>query len=410
MKTPQTWNRSSVLFALALFGSVPILAAKSLFGHSVIFAYAGIIALLTLAHCWRSVNYPRWLTLVGALIFVYWAPDLSDDYHRYLWEGYVQQQGYSPYQMAPSELELTVNHSSAGKVNNPGLTAIYPPLAQILFLISSIIYPSIWGWKILICLITALAYFRDPSSTLRLMALPIVLVEGFWNAHLDLIGILPLLFLSGSMDRGKHLRAGMLLGLSCAIKIVPIIWFPFIWQATPKNQRLKLTLGLLLTCLPPLLPYLNNGSDLFASFLTYTRTWSFNNLPFHLTSAVLDSNSARVLLAICFAASYIFLFFCKASWRKKLISCWIAMIVFSPTFYPWYLLWLVPFMRGREIPWFSASYLAATLSYTILFGFRTTGVWQESYLWLIPEWVLLSICFGAIIWVKPNQTEIKHDY
>lgn len=390
--TPSKWNKHTSLIVIALVGFLVALGYRSLAG------YAAITALLTLAYDLRQGGRSGMTALLGAaLILLMASPDLSDDYHRYLWEGYAQHQGYSPYTNTPVSLQQRLEHSSASQVNHPNLTAIYPPLAQLLFAAAAAIHPSVFGWKAIIALALLVTAWFNRQATLALLTIPLVLSEGLWNAHLDILGILPIVLLPNAIDRQRGWQAGLLLGLSCAIKLVPVIWLPFIWTQISGRQRWIFCLVFGAVFAGSFLPYINNGWALFDSFWVYTRTWQFNSLFYTALAAVIEPVATRATLLLLFALSYLVILCSNRGWRHKLIASWLALIVFSPTFYPWYLIWLAPLVRGRQINWLNAAYLSAFISYTILIGYRATGVWQESLWWLVPEWVLLLTTFVGIL-------------
>ena len=54
-----------------------------------------------------------------------------------------------------------------------------------------------------------------------------------------------------------------------------------------------------------------------------------------------------------------------------------AVVLFSPTVHPWYLLWVLPFMALIPVPaWLVLSGLGL-LAYQVLVGYSITGVWAE---------------------------------
>lgn len=58
----------------------------------------------------------------------------GDDVWRYVWEGYIQTQGFNPYELSPSASELIPYRTSWwSQINHPNVSAIYPPLAQLGF-------------------------------------------------------------------------------------------------------------------------------------------------------------------------------------------------------------------------------------------------------------------------------------
>lgn len=345
----------------------------------------------------------------GTLILVFLVclalpPDLSDDFHRYLWEGHVQNEGYSPYQHSPQSLYDKVCHPSEGLINNDHLPAIYPPLAQYLFRFSDLFSQKFWGWKwvlLLWCLPWLLVLPKSSLTTLYFI--PAVLIEGWWNGHLDLAGIVPTLVLLQAVEKHKAGLAGFALGTVIALKIMPLIWFPFVFFYFKGKQRyLFAGTAFLVVCLC-YAPYLSQGQDLFFSFVTFSKTWFFNNLLFTGLSSFLPQDIARYSLSGLFLIAYLAIFFSKRSVSQKCLAAWICLIICSPTFFPWYLLWLVPFLTQQSQKIFNLTYASAFISYWVLVAFRAHGIWQEQLWWLIPEWLILGYCFFSMLFPQSIQ-------
>lgn len=330
-----------------------------------------------------------------ALCFVL-APALSDDYHRYLWEGHVANRGFSPYQHAPQSLYEQMEHPSEGLINNDQLTAVYPPLAQYLFRIANLLSPYVWSWKLLILGIMLLCFWQVPQARSFWFS-PLLLVEGFWNAHLDVLGVgLGFLFiqaLQGEMAK----KAGLFLGMLTAIKLLPAIFFPIGFLYFRGKQRWLFTLcfsGTLLLCYAP---FLNQLPQLFSSFVTFSKQWSFNNPIFFIGHQWITGNTLRLVMSLSLLLSLAVVYLGKQDLNWKLSACWIALITFSPTVYPWYFLWLIPLIDKGKQKYLELAFAGSCFSYLVLVRYQTEGVWQESLWWMIPEWGLLLFCFWHIL-------------
>ncbi|MCB1042096.1 MAG: hypothetical protein KDC35_04105 [Acidobacteria bacterium] len=384
LRVTTIWSKSNLSLMLAA-----IIFAVSLYLQAVIGYFAALIMLCAVTRD----DAPRLAKFLTMILFLVALPDLSDDYHRYLWEGYLGLKGYSPYLYAPATLADIVKHPSGPLVNNPHLTAIYPPLAQWMFRLGAFVHPSIWGWKCIIALSFLVSYAFD-RSTLKLAFVPIVLFEGFWNNHLDVLGVILLWHLPKALERKQPALAGALLGLVCALKIVPILWLPFMFTSLLPQMRRQFLASFALAAMTPWLFHADEGFQLWTSFLVYTKTWSFNNLLYHCMQLFATTHVARIALISGFVVVYVAIFFSEKSWRTKALLSWLALICFSPTFYPWYLLWLVPLVTHTKH--INGLYACSFLSYAVLLGFRKHGVWQESWWWLVPEWIGLGL-FAFIV-------------
>ena len=362
-------------------------------------------------------NRPGKYTLALAIGFCVFCtflyPDLSDDFHRYLWEGHVQNHGISPYLHSPQSLYQQFDHPSEGLINNDHLPAIYPPLAQYLFRLSDLITTQVWGWKLILVLWSAAwSLLLRRRTLLWLMIIPIAAIEGWWNGHLDLAGLVPCLVLVESLERQRPFLAGLSLGSLIALKIMPIIWLPFAFRHLPSQQRIKFfatTFGVVVLCYAP---FLIQGEALFHSFLTFSKTWSFNNLPYIVLSEIFGTSAARLTLAISFFVSFAMVFFMVKGLRTQCLYAWILLIICSPTFYPWYLLWLLPMVPLKGFRVYDLAYLAAFLSYWVLVDYRARNVWREQWQWLVLEWLILGFCFVKLMRLShldpKNQSDRSH--
>ena len=89
-----------------------------------------------------------WFFFVGVVLrlqFLTSAPILEDDLYRYLWDGAVLVEGFNPYRYPPEQIlngggqripeklvQLAIHSEGiAARINHPGLTTIYPPVAQL---------------------------------------------------------------------------------------------------------------------------------------------------------------------------------------------------------------------------------------------------------------------------------------
>lgn len=388
----KTWlNLKGGLLAAVLIALGPLLGSP---------AWYLLIPALLLLGSWGRTE-PRLGVLhlsVAGLLFaacVVQAPDLSDDYHRYLWEGFVANQGYSPYEHAPNSLYDELDHPSEGLVNHDSYTAIYPPMAQYLFRLTDLI--GSWKLVILTLLVAFCVRAKEREQRLLLVFSPIVLIEGVWNAHLDVIGVVPAFFLVAALDENKPVKAGLALALMVGIKLLPVLFFPFCFLHFKGRDRWRFAAWAVLPVLLSYLPYMSHLPALFDSFRAYANTWQFNNAIYEAAILVMPVAAARMTMGIALISLLVILLVRPGGVRRKLCMVWMLLILLSPTFFPWYLLWLVPLVPLERRLWLHLAYGASFLSYLILIDYRTVGVWQHSWWWLLPEWLLLVPCFAIAL-------------
>ncbi|MBE9116369.1 glycosyltransferase family 2 protein [Lusitaniella coriacea LEGE 07157] len=320
----------------------------------------------------------------------------GNDIWRYLWEGYIQNLGFSPYEFAPNAPELVPYHTQwHSLINHPDTSAIYPPLAQWGFRSLSAIAPSVLLFKLSFILTDLLTCwllsvrFGYLSATFYAWN-PLILYSFAGGAHYDTWFILPLvaawfLFdipqsqtenkqagvwgvrphsnLMESTDEpeppGIRLRrqpktpfwfcSAFFLGISIAIKwmSLPILSF-LTWRAWRKagikTAAIVILCGLLpliLTALPfcsgtecPLIP---TGSV----FVSHGRSAEF--IPHLLGKVWQASRNANWIYLIPLGVSGLWILWKFKQFRPFAESYFFALLVLSPIVHAWYFTWLVPF-------------------------------------------------------------------
>ena len=319
------------------------------------------------------------------------APFLSDDHFRYLWDGVVQLRGINPYRYAPADAALAgVDEALRGQVNHPNVSTIYPPAAQIAFVIIAATGTGLIGLKALwlgcdVVIATLLYHMVDRRRRLQLLTLywwsPLVIIEVIWNAHLDLLGVLLVvaaLWLA-TRSRPHSVWLGIVLAVAAAIKYFPAALVP---AAADRGRRLRTTLAFVLGLAVLYLPYATAGADLFAGLQTYAEAWRFNDGAFAILAWATRSVTAAKLLAGAAVAAVV-ASSVRNDWSLERTAFWVtgAILLLSPTVHPWYLLWMVPLIALR--PNQAWLYLSGSvfLAYYGLTAYRAEGVWPD------PLWI-----------------------
>lgn len=342
-------------------------------------------------------------------------PYLSDDYHRYLWDGLVQLAGLNPYRHAPADMPVPgIDEALRALVNHPTVPTIYPPLAQIGFAVA-VLLGGLAGLKALwlACdLGIAVVLYRIAPAGRRLQAVatywwsPLVIIEVAWNAHLDLLGVLPLMAALAIARRpssrdpggahrsspGRAAALGAAIAAAALVKYFPAALLPAAARRTRAGPVLA-SFGLLIALF--YLPYVGVGSGLLAGLGTYASSWRFNDGLFAILASLLPSaGAARVAVAALVLA--VVLQSVRNRWSLERAAFWIigAILVVSPTVHPWYLLWMVPLAALRP----SRAWLY--LSGSVLMAYYGLGEYWRTGHWPEPWWLKLAIWgpfFGALI-------------
>jgi hypothetical protein len=212
-----------------------------------------------------------------------------------------------------------------------------------------------------------------------------VVIEVAWNAHLDLLGVLPLVIALwlARLPSLRPLALGLALAGAALVKYFAALVVPAAARSAGP-ARLAAAFGVLVLALYA--PYASAGGDLFAGLFAYARSWRFNDGLFWLFSWSTGSTSAAKLIAAAVLA-LIVVNSVRNEWSLDRGAFWItgAILLLSPTVHPWYLLWMVPLIAIH--PNRAWLYLTGSvfLAYFGLSTYRTNGVWPQ------PWWIRLAV-------------------
>ncbi len=337
--------------------------------------------------------------LAARLVLFASEPMLEDDYQRYLWDGAVTAAGINPYAVAPQTARGLAPDTALGRlaveagplvrrINHPDLKTIYPPVAQAAFALAHMIRPwSLTAWRavVLACdlatLGLVLALLREAGRSPLWSALywwnPLPIKELFNSAHMDVL-LLPLVLLALLLTvRRRQLAAVVGLTLAVGAKIWPVLLLPLLLRPlAAKPQKLAATL-LIFGGLAALLaaPVVLGGLAGNSGFTSYLTSWHTSSALFPLLESasttllgLLGASGAPAgLVARVAIAATLGGFACTVSLkpiagaddllgRASLVVA--ALVLLSPAQFPWYAVWLAPFLAFR--PWSGFLVLSAT--------------------------------------------------
>jgi len=328
----------------------------------------------------------------------------SGDVYRYIWEGKVLYNGFNPYLISPNNPKLDNLHTEElpAKVTFKHLTAIYPPLAEIIFLIGYFISgESALGLKIifLVCEIVTLIFllklFSLKEKNLNLVLLyawlPLPILEYFINAHLDPLGIMFLVVFVYYMEKGKPLISALPFALSFLVKLLPIILFPLLIKKLGVKRTFYFAFIFLFISALFYLPFTGDNLSTIQPLLKYLHRWEFNGSIYNLFKYFFsDSEKARIFCGILLIISVGIIAIKYKDFIRASCGIFLSYIIFAATLYPWYLGWIAvlnPFLNFYSI---------TSLLFTINFSnFTPLGeVWKE-YFWVlliqyVPFFILLA--------------------
>jgi hypothetical protein len=419
---------------------VALLIALLLFAGAV---WIGILWLLRRHVSAKTKDNTYSKTLIWSAVFIGLAfralfigstPIYEDDWNRYLWDGAVIAQGFSPYLYSPDQIANAYTADNAAKndtikgalkdlseenddfidrINNPHLTTIYPPVSQLAFALSAMIKPFdidvlrlvylMSEFMALLLLVRALTQFGQSPYWVWLYALnPLLIFTAFNGLHMDIL-LVPFILGAIVLVNSRPLLAGVCLAAAAAIKLWPLIVGPILFRSY-RVQFLRyagygLFLGLLsfLLCLPMLL-HLGEASGLNA----YSATWQRSSFLFPYLETLLSHFSergpilARSLVALSITAIALYFGLIAkveaSNLPLALLIVTLALYWLSPTGFPWYIIWfafLIPF-----VPTYGAALLCVTVSlYYARFWLGEAGHYDIYLNILVP----LQFCLPLIV-------------
>ena len=301
--------------------------------------------------------------------------------------------------------------SETRTLNNPELPSPYPAGAQLFFRAVTAIQESTFALKVAfeICdlaivfvLLDILRRTRQGAHWVLAYAWhPLLATEVAGSGHIDIVGVLLLLVSAAALLRRWRAVAAVALGLAIAVKLLPIVLLPLYWK------RVRIRDGALAVAVVGMMyaPFLNHGGISIGSLGTYVQTFRFNDPVFATLERV-----APPLVVACMA---VLAGFVTAIWMRRRSAEWsaeafgwpmAASLLCAPVVYPWYLLWLLPFIRSTS----TLPIIIWTVSII-----PTYYVWHLRRLglpWLVPNWIMLleygSVAVAAVIigWLRVSRS------
>jgi alpha-1,6-mannosyltransferase len=367
-------------------------------------AVAGIAYLLAVREFFSTPRFPQRVVVIGLVLAALWhlpfllvPPGSDDDVHRYVWDGRVQRLGYNPYIVVPSDPALGGLHTPETRtLNNPDLPSPYPAGAQLFFRAVTAIHESIFALKVafvacgLAIVLVLLDILRRSGQEAHWVLAyawnPLLATEVAGSGHIDIVGVLLLLVSAAALGRRWRGVAALAFGLAVAVKLLPIVLLPLYWR------RVRIRDGALAAVLVGLLyvPFFNHGRVPLGSLGTYLQSFRFNDPVF----ATLERVAAPQLVV----GLALLVGFLTATWLRSKSPAWsadafawpmAASLLCAPVVYPWYLLWLLPFVRSAS----TVPIIIWTVSII-----PTYYVWHLRTLgrpWLVPGWIML-LEYGSV--------------
>lgn len=383
-------------------------------GEPVFMAAIGVAAL---GYLWALVRLaanavlsPRGLLICFALALAWRVPMLTlpdapaHDAVRYVWDARVVRAGLNPYETRPDDAALQGLHSDVTRdVDAAWLPTIYPPVAQLYFLIVTAVDESIAAFRVaaLLCdaaIMAALAWIlrmtgRPVGWALLYAWHPLVPLESASGAHLDFVGVFVLLLSWLALLHGRSTSAAVTFAAAVLVKPLPIVLAPLYWRRIRVRDALLAT-----TVAGAITAWITRGDLPLGSMGEFVDAFRFNG-PLFATMEGADLArfvAAGGVLAGVAAAAYL-----RRTRDVAAPDAWawpmtVALIA-SPVIYPWYLVWLIPFAMGRRAMPVWIWTLSVLVVYPTWHLRRLGGPWAVPKTLLLIEFALPAIALAVLL-------------
>ncbi|HLJ34498.1 MAG TPA: glycosyltransferase family 87 protein [Ktedonobacteraceae bacterium] len=376
-------------------------------------------------------------------------PGLSRDSWRYLWDARVTLHGYSPYVYPPdAKIFASLQDQIFANMRFRTVPTIYPPGAQVVYLLSYLLAPSnlfvLKGifivFDMVTCGILTLLLVKrglDPRRVVIYAWCPLPIVEFAIQGHVDVI-TLPFLLLTVlcalSNRRGARVLTGFLIGIATLTKIYPI----FLLIVVVRRRDWALVVTCLLTIVLGYLPYylLSNG-QIFGYFSSYASEqggnggiiqvviYNFYALQHARLPAIITVEHEVDVIVVALSSLIVFLLRLRERISMEAASMVLIGVIFaiSSHVFPWYITALLPWIavlfgpvyRGREligrgIAVAAAWYFVCISPISYFFTHEPGWLWQGYYITVycvVVAFLAIAAFVGIMQLFVPQRTVTK---
>lgn len=345
------------------------------------FGYGIAVMCLGFVFSWRLKYVSPWwfwsCAIATRLIMLPMYP--GDDIWRYIWEGYIQLQGFSPYDFAPNAIELVPYRTEWwSQINHPAVSAIYPPVTQLGFKTLAAISPSVILFKTSFAIADLLTCwlltrrFSYLQTTLYAWN-PLVIYSFAGGGHYDSWFILPLVagwlcwlkqeqnVTERTTKNAFSSRSGLVnwsplsalaIGISIAVKWISLPVLGFIGWSRIKSKLQAIAIaacGILPLCLSSVLFCNENACQLIPTSSTFVSHGRSAELIPHLLAKIWNfSTKTNSIYALPLGIVTLFLILKARDLREFIVGFFASLLIISPIIHGWYFTWIIPFAVGTR--------------------------------------------------------------
>jgi len=345
-------------------------------------------------------DYPiLWMAIAFRAIFLFSMPTLSDDYYRFIWDGWLSVNGINTFLYIPSEVSAVGDYVVKGftydwlsKLNSPAYYSVYPSVAQYVFSFSAYvgggnIFASVLTLRAIILLaeigiiilLPRLLYSLNISRKASLIYAfnPLVIIELTGNLHLESVMLFFVLLALYQLQKGKWIISGVAMAFAISTKLIPLIFLPALIPLMGFQKAIKYFAVIGLGCLLLFYPFYT--STLFTHFMSslelYFQHFEFNASIYYIIREVgyliTGYNQIGIIAPALSILTFLTILYISLRGRSIRMKHFLMRLLLIVTFYfllatvvhPWYLssvVLLAVFFNGNRyaIIWSGVAYLS----------------------------------------------------
>ena len=217
---------------------------------------------------------------------------------------------------------------------------------------------------------------------------PLLAIEVAGSGHIDIVGALLLVVSAAALVRRWRATAAVALGLAIAVKFLPVVLLPLYWKRVRIRDAMLAAAVVGLLYLPFLdRSFFNHGRIPIGSLGTYVQNFRFNGPVFAALHQVAPPQlliGLAVLVGLATATWYRIRSAGPELSPDQFAWPMAASLLCAPVVFPWYLLWLLPFLTSASTL-LILIWTVSIIPVYVQWHLRTLGrPWGT-----LPGWVLL---------------------
>jgi hypothetical protein len=234
---------------------------------------------------------------------------------------------------------------------------------------------------------------------------PLLAIEVAGSGHIDIVGALLLLISAAALIRGWRMLAAVAFAVAFTMKFLPIVLLPLYWKRVRIRDAALAVVAVVLLYVP----FLNHGSIPTGSLGTYVTSFRFNGPVFAILHHVAP---AQLLAAIAVLAGLVTATCLRSTnqkWSPASFAWPMAAALFcAPVVFPWYLLWLLPFLTSTSTLLIIIWTVSIYPTYLMWHMRAVSGTWGSLPMWvMLLEYGIVGIAAAVLAFRRMTKPRIQ---